>query len=222
VVVAVVEMPVRDVDEVLKILEELNLGTLRESSKVARLIDLRRKIDMRDPLAAGRLDKLTKCHQARVAFAEPLADRIRPDDFLDEIIGRQIDLFPGSRRVSDFRKKSPVGLIAPRNGHGNPPMTTNAWRLSTLYEALCSTRSMIVKDRLADQHRSDWLTAYTFSGPGSVFHRAGQIRRIYEDSAPLISSAMKPSARVFLAEVVGIVKRAVEKSGGHFEVPKAA
>jgi hypothetical protein len=80
----------------------------------------------------------------------------------------------------------------------------------------------LVKERLADQHRNDWMNAYTYSGYGSGSRRAGEIRRIYEDSAPPISSAMKPQARAFLTDVVGIVKTAVEKSGGHFEVPKAA
>jgi hypothetical protein len=55
-----------------------------------------------------------------------------------------------------------------------------------------------VKARLSDQHREDWLSAYTRSGPGSAFRRAGEIRRIYEDSAPPISSAMKPPARYAL------------------------
>lgn len=80
----------------------------------------------------------------------------------------------------------------------------------------------LVKERLSDQHRNDWMNAYTDSGYGSGSRRANLIRRIYEDSAPPISSAMKPQARAFLIEVIGIVKGAVEKSGGHFEVPKAA
>jgi hypothetical protein len=80
----------------------------------------------------------------------------------------------------------------------------------------------LVKVRLTDQHRDDWVSAYVHSGPGSAFRRAGEIRRIYEDSAPPISSAMKPIARAFLTEVVSIVKNGVEKSGGHFEVSKAA
>lgn len=94
--------------------------------------------------------------------------------------------------------------------------------LNPVRSAVFGALHELVKARLADQHRSDWLTAYTHSGRGSAFRRAGEIRRIYEDSAPPISSAMKPPARAFLADVVGIVKSAVEKSGGYFEVPKAA
>jgi hypothetical protein len=80
----------------------------------------------------------------------------------------------------------------------------------------------LVKERLANNHRHDWLTAYTHSGRYSGHRRSVEIRRIYEESAPPISSAMKPMAREFLTEVVGIVKGGVEKSGGHFEVSKAA
>lgn len=80
----------------------------------------------------------------------------------------------------------------------------------------------LVRVRLGDQHRGDWMNAYTYSGYGSGLRRASEIRRIYEDTAPPISSAMKSQARVFLTEVVGIVKAAVEKSGGLFEVPRAA
>ena len=88
--------------------------------------------------------------------------------------------------------------------------------LNPVRSAVFNALHELVKDRLADKHRGDWLNAYTHSGPGSGSRRAGEIRRIYEDSAPPISSAMKPPARAFLAEVVGIVKSAVEKSGGHF------
>lgn len=79
----------------------------------------------------------------------------------------------------------------------------------------------LVKARLADGHRNDWLTSYTYSGKGSATLRSVEIRKIYEDSAPPISSAMRPDARAFLVEVIGIVKNAVEWSGGRFEVPKA-
>ena len=66
------------------------------------------------------------------------------------------------------------------------------------------------------------MNAYTYSGYGSGSRRAGEIRRIYEESAPPISSAMRPDAREFLAEVVKIVKIAIEKGGGHFEALKVA
>jgi hypothetical protein len=94
--------------------------------------------------------------------------------------------------------------------------------LNPVRNAVFSALHDLAKERLAEQHRDDWLTAYTYSGKGSGSRRAGDIRRIYEESAPPISSAMKPSARAFLTEVVGIVRGAVEMSGGRFEVAKAA
>jgi hypothetical protein len=80
----------------------------------------------------------------------------------------------------------------------------------------------LVKERLGERHRGDWQTAYGQSGRGSGLRRSGDIRRIYEESAPPISSAMKPIAREFLTEVINIVKRGVGNAGGHFEVPQAA
>jgi len=94
--------------------------------------------------------------------------------------------------------------------------------LNPVRSAVFNALHELAKSRLGDQHRSDWNSAYTYSGRGSGFRRAGEIRRIYEESAPPISSAMKPTAREFLTEVVSIVKKAVEKSGGRFDLPKAA
>jgi hypothetical protein len=73
----------------------------------------------------------------------------------------------------------------------------------------------------SDSNGARW-TAYGREDQAKLVAGAGEIRRIYEDSAPPISSAMKPPARAFLADVVGIVKSGVEKAGGHFEVPKGA
>jgi hypothetical protein len=80
----------------------------------------------------------------------------------------------------------------------------------------------LVKERLSERHRGDWRTAYTHSRRGSGRRRAGEIRRIYEESAPPMSSTMNPVAREFLTDVLRILKLGVEKAGGHFEVPKAA
>jgi hypothetical protein len=94
--------------------------------------------------------------------------------------------------------------------------------LNPVRSAVFAALHELVGERLAERHRGDWQSAYTLSGRGSGLRRASEIRRIYEESAPPISSAMKPIAREFLTEVVKIVKLGVEKAGGHFEVPKAA
>jgi hypothetical protein len=94
--------------------------------------------------------------------------------------------------------------------------------LNPVRAAVFAALHNLVKKRLGERHRSDWQTAYTQSGRGSGLRRAGEIRRIYEETAPPISSAMQPLAREFLTEVINIVKRGVDKAGGHFEVPKAA
>jgi hypothetical protein len=93
--------------------------------------------------------------------------------------------------------------------------------LNPVRSAVFAALHDLTKERLGERHRSDWQAAYSQSGRGSGLRRAGEIRRIYEESAPPISSAMKPLAREFLTEVINIVKRGVNKAGGHFEVPRA-
>ena len=75
----------------------------------------------------------------------------------------------------------------------------------------------LVEERLSDEHRPDWQTAYGFSGGGSGHRRAEEIDRIYEEAAPAISSAMSGPARKFLHNLHRIVREAVETAGGQFE-----
>lgn len=94
--------------------------------------------------------------------------------------------------------------------------------VNSVRNVVFSARHTLVTDRLGEQHRSEWMSAYGFSGTGSGLRRAGEIRRIYEESAPPISSSMQPAARAFLTEVIRIVREAVEKSAGRFDVAQAA
>ena len=73
------------------------------------------------------------------------------------------------------------------------------------------------EDRISDEHRLDWKTAYGYSGLGSSYERANEIERIYGRAAPVISSVKSGSAREFLRRLHKIVREAVEESGGHFE-----
>lgn len=94
--------------------------------------------------------------------------------------------------------------------------------LNPVRSAVFSALHALVTDRLSEQHRAEWMSAYTFSGRGSGVRRACEIRRIYEASAPPISASMHPTARAFLTEVVRMVREAVEKSGGRFDIAQAA
>ena len=94
--------------------------------------------------------------------------------------------------------------------------------LNPVRNAVFSALHALVTERLGEQHRAEWMSAYAFSGRGSGLRRVGEIRRIYEESAPPISASMQPAARAFLTEVVRIVREAVEKSGGRFDMAQAA
>src|ERR1700733_13029204 len=101
---AAIEVSVCDVDERLEILKELNLRAARKRSKIVPLFDLGGQVHMRDPLAAGRLNEQSKRHQAPIHLAQSLPDSIRPQNLLDDIIGREIGLLSRLRRVRDFAK----------------------------------------------------------------------------------------------------------------------
>lgn len=78
----------------------------------------------------------------------------------------------------------------------------------------------LVKARLDEQRRQEWQTAYARSGKGSGRLRASDVRGIFEEAAPQISSTMPSTAREFLTFVVGIVRDGIEKAGGQFEMPR--
>jgi hypothetical protein len=131
-------------------------------------------------------------------------------------------LRPASDLIGRLQEEISQWLESPAAGRARQPMMRSARPHSTRFALLFSPRCMIWRRNGSERHRSDWQTAYTQSGRGSGLRRAGEIRRIYEESAPPISSAMKPLAREFLTEVINIVKHGIEKSGGSFDIPKAA
>jgi len=133
------------------------------------------------------------------------------------------NLRPASDLIGRLQEEISRWLDSPANWTRQPADEDERMAaLNPVRSSVFNALHELVKDRLADQHRSDWLDAYTHTGRGAGSRRADEIRRIYEESAPPISSAMKPPARAFLADVIGIVKSAVTKSGGHFEVSQAA
>ena len=76
----------------------------------------------------------------------------------------------------------------------------------------------LAEERLSDEHRPDWQTAYEFSGRGSGHRRAEEIDRIYEEATPAISSAMSGPARQFMHNLHRIVRPGLfEAAGGQFE-----
>lgn len=80
----------------------------------------------------------------------------------------------------------------------------------------------VAERRLADDHRVDWVQAFSFSGTGSTFRRSEEIDRIYQEAAPVISSAMSSPARSFLHDLHKIVRDAVTGAGGHIDAEAAA
>ena len=76
---------------------------------------------------------------------------------------------------------------------------------------------LLAEQRLWDDHRREWRTAYAFSGPGSSFDRAKEMGWIYDAAAPSISSVMDAVPQEFLEQVIRIVGDAVEGADGSVE-----
>ena len=159
----------------------------------------------------------------RLAFSVPSGPRIGPSEVSTESRWNVTDclvpsaassqsppqdpgLFPASDLIGRLQEEISRWLESPARWT-RPPKDDQerTAALNPVRAAVFAALHDLVKDRLAERHRADWQTAYTQSGRGSGLRRAGEIRRIYEESAPPISSAMKPLARAFLAEVVTIV-----------------
>lgn len=133
------------------------------------------------------------------------------------------NLRPASDLIGRLQEEISRWLDSPANWTRSPVDDDERMAaLNPVRSAVFNALHELIRERLANQNRNDWMNAYTVSGYGSGSRRANSIRLIYEDSAPPISSAMKPEARAFVTKVIGIVRAAVEKSGGHFEVPNAA
>lgn len=89
--------------------------------------------------------------------------------------------------------------------------------LAVIRKSVFTALHDLAEARLADTHRHDWRDAFDFAGRGSSYRRAEEIERIYEEAAPLISSAMNEPARSFLHSLHRLVRDAVEEAGGYFK-----
>lgn len=89
--------------------------------------------------------------------------------------------------------------------------------LSGIRKAVFAALHDLAESRLADAHRANWRGAFEYGGRGSSYRRAGEIERIYEEAAPMISSAMSEPARTFLHSLHQLIQQAVEDAGGQFQ-----
>jgi hypothetical protein len=89
--------------------------------------------------------------------------------------------------------------------------------LAAIRKAVFTALHDLAEARLLDRHRPDWRNAFDLSGSGSSYRRAEEIEDIYEEAAPMISSAMSEPARLFLHSLHQLVRTAVEGADGRFE-----
>lgn len=68
--------------------------------------------------------------------------------------------------------------------------------------------------RLANEPLALWMSAYRYSGRGSTFDRAREIKVIYDSAAPELNPVMNIAKQEFLREVRQLVHEAIEQGAG--------
>jgi len=89
--------------------------------------------------------------------------------------------------------------------------------LASVRQAVFSTLHDVARHRIIDDEQPRWHRAYDLRGVGSTFERAGQIKSIFEDAAPVPGPAMPPKTLEFLQAVRALVADAIRASGGSIE-----
>jgi energy-coupling factor transporter ATP-binding protein EcfA2 len=89
--------------------------------------------------------------------------------------------------------------------------------LASVRQAVFSTLHDVARERIIEEEQPQWHRAYDLHGKGSTFERAGEIKSIFEDAAPVPGPAMAPNTLEFLQAVRGLVADAIEGSGGSLE-----
>ena len=131
------------------------------------------------------------------------------------------DMRPVADLVKQLRESISRWLDAPAGWTRTP--VDDAERhaaLSPIRQSVNNALHDLAEMRLANLHRIDWTTAYDYSGTGSSYRRADEILSIYEEAAPVISSAMSEPARAFLHALHQLVREAVVKAGGSFRAQR--
>ena len=92
--------------------------------------------------------------------------------------------------------------------------------ISQIRRTVATKFGELARQRLLEQHPTEWREAYHLRGEGSTVQRAQIIRGIYDDAAPAPDAVMRSTTNRFLAEVRHIVITAVEENDGKVELAK--
>jgi len=86
--------------------------------------------------------------------------------------------------------------------------------VSAVRRAVSVALHEFARDRVIEQHVTDWVRAHDRGGRGSTLERARDIRAIYEDAAPVPGVIMTTQTQAFLDRVRALVHQAVIDGGG--------
>ena len=122
---------------------------------------------------------------------QPVADLIR-------LMTEQLDAFISEPRAWEPAKPTEEGI-------------EDAVR-SVRQEVHSRLHDLAAKRIFIDQVRN-WMTAYEYRGTGSTVHRAGEVRGIFEDAAPVISERPVLHSKEFLESITSLFSEAAKAVG---------
>ena len=154
-------------------------------------------------------DGISKEHWTRVkALARRFANA-----WSNEYDGLQ----PVADLVGRLQENISKWLESPASWSGSASEEERAEALNPIRNKVYAELHRLAEERIADLHKADWVGAFDHSGTGSSYRRAENIDRIYSEAAPLMNAGMSEPARDFLSTLHGLVRSAIEESGGSFK-----
>lgn len=159
-------------------------------------------------LGLGSLDGERKEHWARIkALNRRIADR---SDIEYDTLRPVADLYSRiAEEISKFLEK-PIAW----EGQDAENEDERARAIDGVRRTVSAAVHTLSLHRLIEEHVQEWVTAYGYSGRGSTFVRAQEIRDIYEEAAPVPEVTMEPRMKDYLDAVRRVVHEAVAAGGG--------
>lgn len=99
----------------------------------------------------------------------------------------------------------------------NAPEDMRQTAIDNIMQELEGRLFELVEKRLFTGKVVSWRTAYDYRGPGSTRVRAHDIRKIYDEAAPIPGEIPTPDSHAFLQEIRDLVRESIKAGGGEIE-----
>jgi hypothetical protein len=128
------------------------------------------------------------------------------------------DLRPVAELVARLSESIGKFLDKPSRWHGPSDAAQRQAAIDKVRQRVFGALHALVEDRLLRAPFAEWVRAYDLSGRYSTSSRAGAIKDIVEEAAPIPHEAMSREASAFLNELRGLIRTAIKDAGGMLEL----